>query len=127
MLKKRYRISEAEWEIMEVVWREHPITSGEVRTKLADEKKWAPNTVRTMLARLVKKGILRFGQEGNSYLYRPAVEREQCVEREVDSLLQRLFGGAAQSLFVHFVENQKLSAAEIEELREILNRQPPKK
>jgi BlaI family penicillinase repressor len=126
-MQKRHRISEAEWEIMEVVWRSHPITSGDVWAKLADENKWAPNTVRTMLARLVKKGILRFGQEGNSYLYRPAVEREQCVESEVDSLLQRLFGGAAQSLLVHFVENKKLSAAEVEELREFLNRQSSKK
>lgn len=106
---------------MEIIWRRHPITAAEVMEALPD-KGWAANTVRTMLARLVKKGILRHGREANRYLYRPAVPREACVKGEVDSLLRRVFGGAAQSLLVHFVENKKLSAGEIRALRSLLDR-----
>lgn len=106
---------------MDVVWRSHPITAAEVMSTLADDKDWAPNTIRTMLARLVKKGVLEYGQEANRYLYRPAVQREQCVKGEVDSLVLRVFGGATKPLLVHFVENQKLSSDEIRELRKLLD------
>src|SRR3954447_23724874 len=102
-MQKRHRISEAEWKIMEVVWRAHPVTSSDVIAALDGEVGWAGNTVRTMLARLVKKGALQQAQEGNAHLYRPAVRREQCVHGEVDSLVERVFGGAAGSLLVHFV------------------------
>jgi BlaI family penicillinase repressor len=118
---KPSRISDAEWDVMEVIWRQHPVTSAEIIAALFKEKNWAPNTVRTMLARLVKKRALNFGQEGNRYLYRPAVQRERCVKTEVDTLLHRLFGGAAQPILLHFVKNKKLSAAEIRELRQVLD------
>jgi BlaI family penicillinase repressor len=115
------RISDAEWNVMEVVWQRHPVTSAEIITALYKEKAWAANTVRTMLARLVKKRALNFGKEGNRYLYRPAAPRDQCVKSEVDTLLQRFFGGAAQPLLLHFVKNKKLSQAEVRELRKILD------
>jgi len=102
---------------MAIVWRSHPITASQVMATLSEEKSWAANTVRTMLARLVKKGALEYEQEANRYLYRPAVQREECVEGEVDSLLQRVFGGAAQPLLVHFLENTKLRSEEIRALR----------
>ncbi|MDD5350970.1 MAG: BlaI/MecI/CopY family transcriptional regulator [Chthoniobacteraceae bacterium] len=120
-MQKPCRISEAEWKVMDVIWRNSPITAAEVMTALADDKDWAANTVRTMLARLVRKGVLKYGQEANRYLYRPAVQREQCVQGEVDSLLRRVFGGAAQPLLVHFVANKKLSSDEIRELRKLLD------
>ena len=121
-MQKAYRISESEWKVMDVIWRNHPITAAEVVAALAGRKGWAANTVRTMLARLVKKGALEYLQEANRYLYRPAVQREHCVQGEVDSLLHRVFGGAAQPLLVHFVKNKKLSSAEIRELRKLLDR-----
>ena len=118
---KAPRISDAEWEVMEVIWRKFPITSAEVIGVLVKERAWAANTVRTMLARLVKKNALHYRQEGNRYLYHPAIPRDRCVKSEVDSLLHRLFGGATQPLLVHFVRNKKLSAAEIADLRRILD------
>lgn len=114
-------ISEAEWEVMEVVWRRHPVTSAVIVAELEKERGWAANTVRTMLARLVKKGVLKYGEEKNRYLYRPAVPRERCVKTEVDSLLQRVFGGAIQPAMLFFVKNKKLSAEEIRQLRKILD------
>ena len=106
---------------MEVLWQNHPITAAEVMALLTDDKGWAVNTVRTMLSRLVKKGVLAYGQEANRFLYRPVVQREQCVQSEVDSLLERVFGGAAQPLLVHFFENTKLSTDEIRALRKLLD------
>jgi BlaI family penicillinase repressor len=115
------RISEAEWDVMEVVWRQSPLTSSAIVAALKKERGWAANTVRTMLARLVKKGVLKFGAEKNRYLYWPVVPRDRCVKSEVDTLLQRVFGGATQPMLLFFVKNKKLSATEIRQLRDMLD------
>jgi len=115
------RISEAEWEVMEVVWRRNPITSVEVIDALKGEHGWAANTVRTMLARLIRKGALRCAREKGRHLYGPAVPRERCVKQEVNSLLDRVFGGAVQPALLFFVRNKKLSRAEIRQLRAMLD------
>jgi len=113
-------ISEAEWDVMEVLWRTSPLTAAAV-AKALKKKRWAANTVRTLLARLVKKGALDYAAEGNRYLYSATVRREDCVQGEVESLTSRLFGGAVRPMLLHFVQNKKLSPADIADLRRLLD------
>jgi len=122
----KVNIAQAEWKVMEVIWKHHPISAAEVLEVLSHKQSWAPNTVRTMLARLVQKGALHYTQESNRYLYRPALPREECVREEVDSLLDRLFGGAAEALLVHFVQNRKLTRKELNQLRKVLDQEETK-
>ena len=122
----KINIAQAEWKVMEVIWRRHPISAADVAEELAREQSWAPNTVRTMLARLVGKGALRYTKESNRHLYRPAIARDKCVHGEVDSLLDRLFDGAAQALLVHFVQNSKLTRKQIAQLRKVLDQEEAK-
>ena len=112
------QISAAEWGVMKVLWDGAPLTGAEVAERLAAH----PKTVKTLLARLVKKGALKFEEEANRYFYRPVFARERFVAQESRSFLQRVFGGDATPALVHFVENVDLSDDEIEELREVLNR-----
>lgn len=115
-------ISEAEWEVMKVLWEASPRTASEIADALSAPKQWHPKTVKTLLGRLVKKGALRYKEEGNRYLYRPVFDRESYVEQESRSFIERVFGGAAAPMLVHFVEHTELSESDLEELREILNR-----
>jgi len=114
------KISEAEWVVMEVVWRQHPITALEVVQQLTRYKQWQDQTIRTMLRRLIRKKALTYRAEGKVYYYAPAVSREQCVRGESRSFLERVFGGAAQPLLVQLVQETKLSPEEIAELKRIL-------
>lgn len=114
------RISSAEWEVMNVVWSKHPIAASEVFAALPAEREWKLKTVNTFLARLVEKGVLGVEREGKANVYRPLLKREECVEAEGDSFLQRVFQGAAGSLVVHFCERADLSRDEIAELEAIL-------
>ena len=117
------RISEAEWQVMDVLWSRSPLTANDVVDALARRNSdWEPATIRTMLNRLVKKRALKFKAEGKRYLYAPAVTREACVRTEGRSFLDRVFGGAAGPLIAHFVEDAKLSKDEIAELRRLLER-----
>ena len=87
------QISEAEWVVMEVVWRKNPVTALEVVQQLAEHKHWQDQTIRTMLRRLIRKKALKYRAEGKVFYYEPAVSRDQCVRGESRSFLKRVFGG----------------------------------
>jgi BlaI family penicillinase repressor len=107
---------------MKVLWAESPKTASEIVQVLAPTEDWHPNTVKTLLSRLHRKGALKVEKQKNMFLYRPAVSEADCVQTESESFLKRVFGGAVKPLLVHFVEKQKLSASEVDELKKILQR-----
>jgi BlaI family penicillinase repressor len=113
-------ISDAEWEVMRVAWRKGALTAQEAVQEL-EHRQWSPRTVKTLLNRLVKKGALSTEERGRAYLYRPSVRQQDCVRRESQSFLERVFAGATAPLLVHFVRSGKLSADEVDELKRILN------
>lgn len=117
---KTPKISEAEWIVMEVVWRKSPITALEVVQQLTSHKQWQDQTIRTMLRRLIRKKALTYKAEGKVYYYAPAVSREQCVRGESESFVERVFGGTAHPLLVQLAQETKLSPEEIAELKRIL-------
>jgi BlaI family penicillinase repressor len=113
-------ISDAEWEVMNVLWAQSPMMANDVVDRLAGRKGWSPRTVKTLLNRLVGKGALEFEARGNRYLYRPAVSRDQCVRAESRSFLSRVFGGSAGPMLVQFVSQADLTPDEIAELQRVL-------
>jgi BlaI family penicillinase repressor len=113
-------ISDAEWEIMAILWAKSPLTSLEVISLLEGRKQWSPRTVKTLLNRLVKKRALDFSTQGNRYLYRPRVTRDACVRMESGSFLSRVFGDAVGPMLVQFVRQAELSQDEIAQLEKIL-------
>jgi BlaI family transcriptional regulator, penicillinase repressor len=119
---KRSGISEAEWEVMEVLWKRSPLSANQVVDALAARTDWAPTTVRTMLSRLTGKKIVATEKKGGLILFRPRVEREECVRQESESFLERVFGGATEPLLLHFAAKAKLSPDEVRELQRILKK-----
>ena len=115
------RISDAEWRVMQVVWRRKEATAAAVIADLAATSGWRHRTIRTLLARLVGKGVLAAQADGNRYLYRPLVSRGKCVREESRSFLQRVFGGDAGDLLVHFVRGADIAPEQIEELKRLLD------
>lgn len=115
------QISDAEWEVMSVLWEQSPRTAAEVADVLCDRMQWNPKTVKTLLSRLVKKGVLRYKPERNRYLYWPLIPRQRYIKQESASFVERVFGGEATPMLVHFVRNARLTKEEIEELRRILD------
>lgn len=114
-------ITESEWKIMQVLWRKSPQPAYDIIEALAAEQ-WHPNTVKTMLARLTRKKALKVTQYKNLHLYTPLITEEQGVQSESEDFLQRVFGGAVRPLLVHFARRQKLTKADIEELKRILEK-----
>jgi BlaI family transcriptional regulator, penicillinase repressor len=125
-MKKTPRISETEWELMKVLWAGAPCTAGQIIEVLTRaDATWHPKTIKAFLNRLVKKGVLGFRKEGRAYLYRPLVRESECVAAASESFLDRVFGGSLTPMLAHFVERKKLSAGEVRELKELLEKREP--
>jgi BlaI family transcriptional regulator, penicillinase repressor len=113
-------ISEAEWKVMKVLWTKSPLPAYDIIEVLGKTEEWHANTIKTMLSRLVKKKALAITKYKNLHLYRPLVSEEQCVQAESEWFLERVFGGAVKPMLLHFVKKQKLSVADLDELKSIL-------
>jgi len=115
------RITDAEWEVMNVVWSEPPKSALEVAGELAPDTRWNIRTIKTLLTRLVKKGALGYEVDGQRYLYRPLVSRDDCVREEGRSLLKRVKNAPLSPLLAHFMKESRLSSHEIDTLRDLLD------
>jgi len=118
--RKIPKISDAEWQVMKILWHSSPQTSNEIAEKLADPNNWNPRTVKTFLNRLVNKKALGFKREGRIYQYYPLIHEHECTREARKSFLSRVYDGALKPMLAAFLEDEKLSPAEIEELKRIL-------
>ena len=113
-------ISDAESVVMDVLWRKAPQSAEEVVTALAASTDWQEPTIKTLLNRLLKKGVIAAERDGKRYLYRPLLKRADYVHSESKTLLDRLFDGRIAPLVAHFSERRKLSKKDLEELRKLI-------
>lgn len=118
---KPYHISAAEWEVMNLVWANPPLSSGEIVDALAAKKSWRPRTSRTLVDRLARKRILAVDGTVKPCRYRACVSREDCVRTESRSFLERVFGGESAAMVLHLVKETDLTAADIKKLRQLLS------
>ena len=115
------KVTESEWKVMKVVWAmDDPMASYDIIQKLSTTEDWKPETIKTLLNRLVKKGVLGYNNYKNLYLYYPLVTEAQCLQAESESFLNRFFDGALEPMLAHFVEQHRLTPAQIRELKRIV-------
>ena len=115
------KISEAEYEIMKVIWSSYPISTNEVVLKFKDKNQWSPRTIQTLLSRLVKKGAIGFTKRSREFVYTPLINENDYINEESESFLNKFYNGTINSMVMNFIENDKLSHDDIEELKKILN------
>lgn len=125
-MDKLPQISQAEYEVMKIVWEYTPISTNQVIEKLAPTSSWNPKTIQTMLLRLVKKGALSKEKEGRVFVYYPLVQKEEYRSNASKNFLNRFYGGALGSMVLNFIQQDQLSDEEIKELRNMLDRKDRK-
>ena len=114
------QISDAEAQVMQVLWERNPRSADEVVAALASSTDWAEPTVKTLLNRLLNKGAIEATREGRRYLYSPVLAREAWVAQQSEGLLQRLFDGRVAPLVAHFSRHRKLDRSDIAALRKLI-------
>ena len=124
-MRKSERISEAEWQVCQELWRHSPQTANEIARLLSDSNGWSPRTVRTLINRLVKKKALGYESLGREYHYFPLIEKDECIAAYTQSFVERVFNGAAGAMVAAFIKQQRFSAKEIADLKAILDTKEP--
>jgi len=114
------RISDAEHAVMEVLWDKSPLTAQEVAERVAPERAWSANTVKTLLGRLLAKNVIAHEEDGRRYRYRPLVQRSDYVAGESTRMIERLFGGRLTPLVAHLAERDALTDQDIAEIEALL-------
>lgn len=113
-------ISDAELEIMKLLWNKHPITSDTIIVKLSEKMDWSAGTIRTFINRLLKKEAIGYNRNGRTYFYYPIITREDYMRAENKNFLTRMYDGAVDKLFYRFLEEEDLTEGDIVKLEAML-------
>ena len=115
------QISEAEFEVMKVIWKYAPISTNEVTEKLTQTTDWSPKTIQTMLKRLVTKKALTYEKQSRVFVYTPLVPETEYIRQESKSFLNKYYNGNIVSMLTSYLEDDKLSKTELDTLRHLLS------
>lgn len=119
-MKALPQISEAEFQVMKIVWEHAPVSTNQVTEYLVRTTKWSPKTIQTMLKRLVQKKALTYDKEGRVFIYTPLIGQQDYVNQESRHFLQRFYNGNLVSMMTAFLDMEELSQQEVDELKELL-------
>jgi predicted transcriptional regulator len=117
-------LTDQELEIMKIVWERQTATVRDVYEALLERRKVAYTTVMTMMKILEHKGYLNRQQVDRAYVYRPSQPKSKVVAAMVRDFVNRVFNGSAEPLLVHLIEDRRLTADEIEEIRRLIGERP---
>jgi BlaI family penicillinase repressor len=120
MPRSRIELTEAEWAIIKAVWEGEPCTAPDIRQRLWRTSRWTYSTVRTLMDRMVAKGLLSAEKERHPTLYRSAVTRLEAQRGELFYALKHAFNGALTPMVQCLLDTGKLSADELAELESII-------
>ena len=120
------QISEAEFEVMKIVWKYAPINTNEITEKLTQTTNWSPKTIQTLIKRLVSKKALTYEKQSRVFVYTPLVKEDEYIRRESNTFLNRFYDGNITSMLASYIEDDKLSETEIDTLRSLLSEKQKK-
>lgn len=116
------QISEAEFEVMKIVWKYAPISTNEITERLTKTTSWSPKTIQTLIKRLVTKGVLSYEKQSRVFVYTPLVQESEYIGQESTSFLKRFYNGDIKAMLSAYIENDRLSDADIDALRKLLSK-----
>ncbi len=120
------QISEAEYEVMKIIWKHAPISTTEITDRLLATTSWSPKTIQTLIKRLVTKGVLTYEKQSRVFVYTPLVKENDYINQESNSFLKRYYDGNITSMLSAYLENDRLSESEIDQLKSLLTKRAQK-
>ena len=113
-------LTKAEWMVMNRVWEHKKVTAREVTEDLFERTGWSYNTVKTMLVRLVEKGVAREKKVGGTCFYFPEVPKKKAITHALDDIFDRILDGTFEPLVSYLGKTQRLKKSDLEALEKLL-------
>jgi BlaI family transcriptional regulator, penicillinase repressor len=120
--RKSATLTEAEFRLMEVLWRKSPVTVQQVLEELPEKTPLAYNSVLTTIRILEKKGYVKHLKDGRAFAYTPLIERQEATRSEIRRLASRFFSDSHEMLVLNILEDRGIDATELDRLRKLLER-----
>lgn len=118
---RKYEITDAELEIMKLLWEKEELTLNEIVELLSKKEKKNKSTVKTLLYRLIeKKSVRSIINKKKENTYRAEIEREEYLKKENESFLKKLYNGSTNKLLLNFVEEKKITKKDLEDLLNLI-------
>ena len=114
------KLFDSEAKVMEILWKEGPLSAKEISLIAADRIGWNKNTTYTVIKKLEAKGFIRRDEPG--FMCTPLITENEIRKNETSSLLKRFFGGSRKALFSALIEDEELTESEIEELKDMIDK-----
>lgn len=123
-MKEKIQISEAELEVMKILWNLGEATSSEIVGELIQITEWKPKTIQTLITRLSNKGAIKSDKLNNrAYIYTPCISKDEYVREENESFIKKLYNGSISLMLTSFIKDNKITKDDIDELRELLDKE----
>ena len=119
-MKTLPQISEAEYEVMKIVWKYAPVSTNDITDRLVKTTAWSPKTIQTLIKRLVTKGALTYEKHSRVFVYTPLVDQDEYIGQESSSFLKRFYNGDLSAMLSSYLDHDRLSETEIHTLRSLL-------
>ncbi|WP_411680130.1 BlaI/MecI/CopY family transcriptional regulator [Clostridium thailandense] len=118
METKKFKISEAEMELMRIIWsKNEEVTANDLLELLPEENLWKLTTVLTLASRLVKKGILKLEKKGKTNYYSSLMSEEEYKRAQSNVFLEEMYCGSIKNFIATLYGGKKNSKKELEELK----------
>ena len=113
------KISDAEYEIMEIIWAaEDEVTTADIIEKLGEDNFWKHTTILTLAKRLVDKNVLKVRKEGRVNYYSPKISRDEYKSYQANGFIDDMYGGSIKSLVASLYDNKKIDEDDLKELKD---------
>jgi len=119
-MPKSTKIPPSEWEIMEILWGESPLSAAEIFERMPPDTSWTVKTVRGFLDRLMQREAVSRRKIHGKYVFEPLARRADCLRQESRSFLDRFFKGNSISMIAHFLEEDRLGDEDLKRLQNML-------
>ena len=120
MPKSEIALTEAEWAVIKAVWEKEPCTAPDIQSELQKQTGWTYSTVRTLMDRMVTKGVLKAAKVGKMTLYRSVATRAQAQRGELLYALKHAFNGALTPMVQCLLDTGELSEEELAKLESLI-------
>jgi BlaI family penicillinase repressor len=113
------KLSDAEFIIMEILWREGEIRASKVADIARKETGWEKNTTYTLINRVINKGAVK--RSNPNFLCSTTLKRSEISSTESKNFLEKMYGGSLKLFVQAFLDEQKISDEELNELKKLIN------
>lgn len=114
-------ISDSEFEVMKIIWSKPSVYANEIIDVLKETTDWTPQTIKTLINRLLKKEVIGYRKEGRQYAYFSLIDEDDYLKKESKSFIKKFYNNSISQVVNHFVEDRKVSKDEIDALRKLLD------